>query len=62
MSVRNAVTGELIEAPHRVNTNLSASGGIAALMLEQKGQTEKVRVTDFLTQVIRDELSGSYTI
>ncbi|MDO7730287.1 MAG: hypothetical protein MUQ13_13455, partial [Loktanella sp.] len=62
MSVRNAVTGELIEAPRRVNTNLSAPGGIAALMLEQKGQTEKVRVTDFLTQVIRDELSGSYTI
>jgi len=62
MSVRNAVTGELIEAPRCVNTNLSAPGGIAALMLEQKGQTEKVRVTDLLTQVIRDELSGSYTI
>lgn len=62
ISVRDAASGALIEEPRRVNTNLSAPGGIAALMLEQKGQTEKVRVTDFLTQVIRDELSGSYTI
>lgn len=62
MSVRNAVTGALIEEPHFVEADLSAPGGIAALMLEQQGQTEKVRVTDFLTQVIRDELSGSYTI
>lgn len=62
MSVRNAITGDVIEAPRRIEADLSAPGGIAALMLEQKGQTEKVRVTDFLTQVLRDELSGLYEI
>lgn len=62
MSVRNAFTGDVIEAPRRIEADLSAPGGIAALMLEQKGQTEKVRVTDFLTQVLRDELSGLYEI
>lgn len=62
MSVRNAITGEVIETPRFIEADLSAPGGIAALMLEQKGQTEKVRVTDFLTQVLRDELSGTYEI
>lgn len=62
MSVRNAITGDVIEALRRIEADLSAPGGIAALMLEQKGQTEKVRVTDFLTQVLRDELSGLYEI
>ena len=52
LSVRNALTGEIIEAPRRIEADLSAPGGIAALMLEQRGQTEKVRVTDFLTQVV----------
>jgi len=62
MSVRNAITGEVIEAPRFIEADLSAPGGIAALILEQKGQTEKVRVTDYLTQVLRDELSGTYEI
>ena len=62
MSVRNAVTGEIIEEPRLIEADLSAPGGIAALMQEQRGQTEKVRVTDFLTQVFKDELSGTYSI
>ena len=62
MSVRNAVTGEIIEEPRLIKADLSAPGGIAALMQEQRGQTEKVRVTDFLTQVFKDELSGTYDI
>ncbi|MFT5067930.1 MAG: hypothetical protein ACJAWC_000015 [Yoonia sp.] len=62
MSVRNAVTGEVIEEPRLIKADLSAPGGVAALMQEQRGQTEKVRVTDFLTQVFKDELSGTYSI
>lgn len=62
MSVRNAVTGEIIEEPRLIKADLSAPGGVAALMQEQRGQTEKVRVTDFLTQVFKDELSGTYNI
>ncbi len=62
MSVRNALTGEIIEEPRLIEADLSAPGGIAALMQEQRGQTEKVRVTDFLTQVFSDELTGSFAI
>ena len=62
MSVRNAVTGEIIEEARLIKADLSAPGGVAALMQEQRGQTEKVRVTDSLTQVFKDELSGTYNI
>ena len=62
MSVRNAVTGEIIEEARLIKADLSALGGVAALMQEQRGQTEKVRVTDSLTQVFKDELSGTCNI
>lgn len=58
MTVRHADTGAILEAPRRIEANLSAPGGVAAIMAEQQGQTEKVRVTDYLTQVLRDELTG----
>ena len=62
MQVRHAETGEVIEQSRRVMADLSAPGGVAALLQEQRGQTEKVRVTDFLTQVFKDELSGTYDV
>lgn len=62
MTVRHALTGEILEPARRIEADLSAPGGVAALMQEQRGQTEKVRVTDFLTQVFADELSGTYEI
>ncbi len=62
LTIRDEETGEIIEEARRIEANLAAPGGIAALMLEQRGQTEKVRVTDFLTQVLRDELTGTYDI
>ena len=62
MTVRHALTGEILEPTRRIEADLSAPGGIAALMQDQRGQTEKVRVTDFLTQVFADELSGTYEI
>lgn len=62
MTVRNAVTGEVIEPTRRIKADLSAPGGVAAILAEQRGQTEKVRVTDFLTQVLNDELTGQFTL
>jgi hypothetical protein len=62
MSVRNAQTGAIIEQARLITADLSAPGGVAALLQEQRGQTEKVRVTNFLTQVFTDELSGAYDI
>jgi len=62
MTVLNAETGDILEPARRVEANLSAPGGTAAILAEQRGQTEKVRVTDFLTQVLRDELTGQGTL
>lgn len=62
MTVRHAVTGEVLEPSRRVVGNLSAPGGVAAILAEQRGQSEKVRVTDFLTLLLRDELTGQATL
>ena len=61
LTVRDAQTGEVIEPSRRVVANLDAPGGVQALILEQRGQTEKVRVTNFLTRVIYQELTPSGT-
>ncbi len=57
MTVRDAASGAVIEPVRRVTANLDAPGGSEAVRLEQSGQTQKVRVVDFLTRVLRDELS-----
>ncbi len=56
MTVRDAATGQVIEPTRRVVANLDAPGGAQAARLEVSGQTQKVRVTDFLTAVLRREL------
>lgn len=62
ITVRDAVTGLIIEEPRRIELNLAAPGGEAAVIAESRGQTEKVRVTDFLTQVLKDEMSGEHLV
>ncbi|SFS08523.1 DUF6778 family protein [Yoonia litorea] len=57
LTVRHARTGEVIEGPRRVIGNLSAPGGSRGRSLDAAGQTEKVRVTDFLTGFLRQQLS-----
>lgn len=56
MTVRDARTGAVIEQPRRVVANLDQPGGNAAVALEQSGQTQRVRVVDFLASVLRTEL------
>ncbi len=56
MTVRDAASGAVIEPARRIAANLDAPGGNRAVELEQSGQTQKVRVTDFLTTVLRSEL------
>ena len=58
MTIRDALTGFVIEPTRRVHVDLAAPGGIGAILAEQRGQTEKVRVTDFLTIVMNEELTG----
>ncbi len=56
LAVRDASSGTLIEPPRRVVGNLDAPGGERAVRLEESGQTQKVRVTDFLTGLLRSQL------
>ena len=57
LTVRDARTGAVIEPPRRVVGNLSAPGGSRARALDEAGQTQKVRVTEFLTGLLRQQLS-----
>lgn len=57
MTVRDARTGTVLEPARRVTANLDAPGGSRAVALEQSGQTQKVRVVNFLTKVLLAELS-----
>jgi hypothetical protein len=59
LTVRDAATGAIIEGPRFVESDLGGPGGQAAVMLEQEGQTEKVRVVDFLTLVLMQQLGGA---
>ena len=57
LTVRNAETGEVIEPARKVGYELDAPGGAQALELEHSGQTEKVRVIDFMTQKFMQDLA-----
>lgn len=50
--------GNIIEPLRRIEANLPAPGGQAALELEQAGQTEKVRVVEYLNFVLNRELTA----
>lgn len=56
LAVRDAETGLLLEEPRSVKADLKGFGGQRAINAEQQGQTQKVRITDHLAQVIQDEL------
>jgi len=61
LTIRNALTGEVLEQRRRINGDLSALGGYAALAADNQGQTQKVRITAHLTQLFARELSGQTT-
>lgn len=58
MQLRDAETGQLYGQPELIKANLRGFGGQAALEAERIGQTQKVRITDHLANVIQQELSG----
>ncbi len=57
LTVRRASTGEALGPTRVVEANLPALGGGTAIEADRQGQTQKVRVTDHLGQVIRHQLS-----
>lgn len=58
LAVRDATTLAIIEPARAIEVDLAAPGGQAALLLDAEGQTEAVRVTDFLSYVLVKELGG----
>jgi len=56
LTIKSAASGEIIEPTRRVVGNLDAPGGERAARQDQAGQTQKVRVTDFLTSLLRAQL------
>ena len=61
LAIRDANTGELLREPSVVKADLNAYGGQRAIEAEQQGQTQKVRVTDHLSNVIATELRAPGT-
>jgi hypothetical protein len=57
LQIRDLATGHAIGEPRLVKADLNAFGGQQALYEERRGQTQKVRITDHLAEVIRQELS-----
>ena len=57
LTVRRASTGEALAPTKRVVADLPALGGKAAIAADGRGETQKVRVSAFLQQVIQQELS-----
>ena len=57
LTVRRASTGVALGPTRLVTADLPALGGRSAMEAERIGQTQKVRVTDFLSQAIRHELA-----
>lgn len=57
MMLRDARTGEHLSKPRRIETDLEAFGGQQAKNAESRGLTQKVRLTNHLAEVIRQQMT-----
>lgn len=57
ITLRDPATGAALEPTKRVHADLDALGGLAAIRAENQGITQKVRITQHLAEVLRQELS-----
>ncbi|MDG1472363.1 MAG: hypothetical protein P8Q26_12495 [Ascidiaceihabitans sp.] len=57
--IRDAKSGQALGEVRIVDADLDALGGQQAINAEARGQTQKVRITDHLAEVIRQELSNA---
>ena len=58
LAVKDPATGALLMPVRTVRADLEAYGGQQAINAVARGQTQKVRITDHLANVIRQELSS----
>ena len=59
LAITDPATGELIVPIRTVKADLDAFGGQQALQAEARGLTQKVRITNHLAEVIRQELTNA---
>lgn len=57
MTVRDAETDAILEGPRVINHGFPASGGQKAIEEESRGLTEKVMITQFIADLLHEELS-----
>ena len=57
LTLRHAETGVILGEPRSIRADLDAFGGKQALAADARGQTQKVRISDHLAEVIRQELT-----
>lgn len=62
LTVRDATTGAVVQGPRLIVADVKGAGGNRAVAEEQAGRTQKVVVTERLTEVIRRELSAPVTV
>ena len=58
LAIKNPKTGELLAPIRTVRADLDGFGGQKALQAEARGLTQKVRISNHLSDVIRQELSN----
>lgn len=58
LTVRDAQTGQVLQAPRLIETELKAYGGAAALEAMSRGETQKLRIQRHLLSVISQELKS----
>lgn len=62
LTVRDAVTGAILQGPRPIVADTHGSGGEKAMAEEAAGLTQKVVVTNRLVEVLRRELSGRVSV
>jgi hypothetical protein len=58
LTIRDAETGAVLEPTRRIDADLPALGGQAAVRAEQRGETQKVRILAHLSALFRETLTG----
>lgn len=56
LTIRDAVSGDIIEGPRQVDASFEAWGGARAIEAERNGNTQKRRITNHLAAVIQRQL------
>ncbi|QOL80343.1 DUF6778 family protein [Pseudooceanicola spongiae] len=58
LSLTEATSGAVLVAPYRVRTQIRGYGGARATEAVHRGETQKVRITRHLIEVLRSELAA----